>query len=223
MLFSLIYSILCSLQTNDRTASHRHLFKKTSQYYIHMVQIVTYTPQIKVHAYPRFYLGAFTVEPIGFFEFLTTTFTKIWYAFSLYIGVLCEPFLRGPITPVCKNDNENLTFTCNDSQVKVLQWEAEPHLFNNDALLFTSNNENGTTYSVDNFTAILTNKENVNVTLEIAYLSSTLTMPTSRIPNETVIICATSSAGISRQSSLKFTTAGTVIQSYKHFAWTYYI
>ena len=141
-----------------------------------------------------------------------------WYAFSLYIGVVCEPFLRGPTTPVCKIDNENLTFTCNDSQVKVLQWETEPDLFNNDDLFFTINNQNGTTYYVDNITAILTNKENVNVTLEIAYLTSTLTMPTSRIPNETVIICATSSAGISRQSSLKFTTAGTVIQSYKHFA-----
>ena len=135
-----------------------------------------------------------------------------WYAFSLYIGVVCEPFLRGPTTPVCKSDSENLTFTCQDSKVKVLQWFTEPSLFNNNDFAFTLYLENGTTYYVDNITAILTNKENVNITLQIANLTSTLTVPTSRIPNETVIICETSSAGRMRQSSFELTIAGTVIQ-----------
>ena len=131
---------------------------------------------------------------------------------SLYIGVMCEPFLRGPTTPVCKNDNDNLTFTCQDSQVKLLEWRTEPDFSNNNELLFTFNSENGTKQYADNFTAILTNRDNINVTLKIVNLTSTLTVPTSSISNETVIICKTSSAGRMRQSSFKLITAGTVIQ-----------
>ena len=137
---------------------------------------------------------------------------KIWYAFSLYIGVLCEPFLRGLTTPVCKNYNENLIFTCQDSQVKFLEWRTEPGFSNNNEFFFTFNSQNGTKQYADNFTAILTHRDNVNITLQIANLTSTLTVPASSISNETVIICETRSAGIIRQSSFKLTTAGTVIQ-----------
>ena len=136
----------------------------------------------------------------------------IMTAFSLYIGVMCKPFLRGPTTPVCKSDNENLTFTCKDSQVQLLQWETDA--FNGNTLVFTANTDNGTKNNISYFTAILTytTKDNVNNTLQIANLTSTLTVPASRISNETVIICKTRSAGIISKSSFELTTAGIVIQ-----------
>ena len=135
-----------------------------------------------------------------------------------YIGVVCEPFLRGPTTPVCKSDSENLTFTCQDSQVKLLQWKTNRGFSNNNEVFFTVSTKNGTKVNVDNFTAILINNI-VNITLQIANLTSTFTVPASRISNETVIICETISAGDILQSSfIELTTAGTVIQVLNHTA-----
>ena len=132
---------------------------------------------------------------------------------------MCEPFLSGSSTHICKSNNENLTFICQDSQVKLLQWKTNHGFSNNNEVFFTVSTKNGTKVNVDNFTAILTN--NVNITLEIANLTSNLTVPTSRISNETVIICETISAGDILQSSfIKLTTAGTctVIQVLNHTA-----
>ena len=126
---------------------------------------------------------------------------------------MCEPFLGGPTTPVCTRDNENLTFTCKDSQVQFLQWTMEPDFLNhNNIILFTFNSKTGTEQAHVNYTAILTNNTNGNITLGIANLISTLTVSASTICDETVIICETSSAGIIRKSSIELTTAGTVIQ-----------
>ena len=126
----------------------------------------------------------------------------------IIIGVVCKPFLGGPTTPVCTSNNENLIFTCKGSQVNVLQWKSKPDVFKNNDIFFSFNSMNGTKYNVSDF-LILANIDNVNITLKIANLTSTLTVPTSIISNKTVIICETSSTGSVWQSSfITLTTAG---------------
>ena len=196
----------------DRTASHRDTCSQN--YTVYLVKLLSINTKIN-GAPPDSIIAAFSGEPILRQKINIHIIINSWYAFSLYIhvGVVCEPFLGGPTTPVCKSDNENLTFTCKDSQVQFLQWKMEPDfLNNNNIILFTVNSKNGTEQAHVNYTAILTNNTNGNTTLGVANLISTLTVPASSISNETVIICETSSAGIIRQSSIKLTTAGTVIQ-----------
>ena len=112
------------------------------------------------------------------------------------------------MSPVCPSDNETVTFTCEDSQVKNVQWMALPYILETDPIVLIQSNENEIIRS--NFKAILTNVTNTNDTHRVADLTSTLTVLISGIYTETVIMCwTTRGAGEGfKKSSIDLTIAG---------------
>ena len=94
--------------------------------------------------------------------------------------------------------NETVTYTCNDSQVKIIQWIVEPYVPESDPIIFAASQsvspEGNEPLSRTPVLATLTsvmNKRRNNVSAWIADMTTTLTVNTSEVENKTNITCQT--------------------------------
>ena len=96
--------------------------------------------------------------------------------------------------------NETVTYTCHDSQVKIIQWVVEPYVPESDPITFdasqTVSPEGSEPISRTPFNLLATltslmNKRGNNVSGWIADMTTTLTVNTAEVENKTNITCQT--------------------------------
>ena len=94
--------------------------------------------------------------------------------------------------------NETVTYTCHDSQVKNIQWVVEPYVPESDPMIFAAINTislEGTeplrrTPVIATLTSLM-NRSGNNVSGWMADMTTTLTVNTAEVENNTNIICLT--------------------------------
>ena len=94
--------------------------------------------------------------------------------------------------------NETVTYTCSDSQVKIIQWVVEPYIPESDPIIFAASQavspEGYKPVSRTPVLATLTslmNRRGNDVRGWIADMTTTLTVNTSEVENKTNITCQT--------------------------------
>ena len=107
-----------------------------------------------------------------------------------------QPSLRPLMYYSCPN--ETVTYTCHDSQVKIIQWVVEPHVPVSDPIIFAASqtvSPEGTeplsrTPVLATLTSVMNRRGN-NESGWIADMTTTLTVNTSEVENKTNITCQT--------------------------------
>ena len=90
--------------------------------------------------------------------------------------------------------NETVTYTCHDSQVRIIQWIVEPYIPRSDPITFVAAfNEDSDTINRPPALATLTslNKTCNNVSRCTADINTTLRVNTAEVENKTNITCTT--------------------------------
>ena len=116
---------------------------------------------------------------------------------SLCSGIFCgQPSLRPLMYYSCPN--ETVTYTCHDSQVKIIQWVVEPYVPESDPIIFAAS----ITVSPDGsepfnrtpifatLTSVMNNRGN-DVSGWLADMTTTLIVNTAKVKNKTNITCQT--------------------------------
>ena len=122
-------------------------------------------------------------------------------------GILCgQPSLRPLMYYSCPN--KRVTYTCHDSQVKVIQWTVEPYIPKGDPIIFSAHQSDVTEGSVPvNRTpavATLTSVINRREESGSADMTTTLTINSSEVENKTSITCTT-------QRGIEFSSSSTYL------------
>ena len=117
-----------------------------------------------------------------------------------------QPALEPPTSQFCPDIN--VTYTCNDDQVDLMSWLAEPYISGNDVinyspgLIYASNSsmvfiEGANDQFFSSLMSIMFNSNNINV----ANITTTLTAITSGLDNGTNMTCVTYRGVTKSQSS----------------------
>ena len=115
----------------------------------------------------------------------------------LCLGTFCgQPSLRPLMYYYCPN--ETVTYTCHDSQVKIIKWVVEPYVPESDPIIFAASQTvtpEGTeplsrTPVIATLTSVM-NKRRNNVSGWMADITTTLTVNTAEVENKTNITCQT--------------------------------
>ena len=115
----------------------------------------------------------------------------------LCLGIFCGlPSLRPLMYYSCPN--ETVTYTCHDSQVKIIKWIVEPYVPESDPIIFAASlivsPEGMEPLSRTPVLATLTsvmNKRGNNMSGWMADMTTTLTVNTAEVENKTNITCQT--------------------------------
>ena len=112
-------------------------------------------------------------------------------------GIFCgQPSLRPLMYYSCPH--ETVTYTCHDSQVRIIQWVVEPYVPESDPITFAAsqtvspegNKPVSLTPVLATVISIMNRSEN-NVSGWIADMTTTLTVNTAEVENKTNITCQT--------------------------------
>ena len=116
---------------------------------------------------------------------------------SLCSGIFCgQPSLRPLMYYSCPN--ETVTYTCHDSQVKIIKWVVEPYVPESDPIIFAASitvSPEGSepvsrTPVIATLTSAMNRREN-SVSVWMADMTTTLTVNTAEVENKTTITCQT--------------------------------
>ena len=104
--------------------------------------------------------------------------------------------------------NETVTYTCHDSQVKVIQWIVEPYIPKGDPITFSADQSDATDGSAPvNRTptvATLASVTNRSEESGMADMTTTLAVNSSEVENKTYINCTT-------QRGIEFSSSATYL------------
>ena len=116
---------------------------------------------------------------------------------SLCSGVFCgQPSLRPLMYYSCPN--ETVTYTCHDTQLKIIKWVVEPYVPESDPIIFAASQTvspegsepRNRTPVIATLTSVM-NKRGNNVSGCMADMTTTLTVNTAEVENKTNITCQT--------------------------------
>ena len=119
---------------------------------------------------------------------------------SLCSGIFCgQPSLRPLMYYSCPNET-HVSYTCHDSQVKIIKWIVEPYVPESDPIIFAAsqtvspegNEPFNRTPVIATLTSIMNNRGN-DVSGWMADMTTTLTVNTAEVENKTniIILCQT--------------------------------
>ena len=111
--------------------------------------------------------------------------------------------------------NETVTYTCHDSQVKIIKWIVEPYVPESDPIIFAASQtvspEGSEPLNRTPVLATLTsvmNRRGNNVSGWMADMTTTLTVNTAKVENKTNITCQTQKGSIFVSNSTFLYIAG---------------